>query len=148
MKVILTADVKGKGKKGEMVTVSDGYARNFLFPRNLAVNADAQAMTELKNREDAKAFHIAEEKKAAQSVCDKINGKTVVINAKAGASGKLYGSITSKEIAEEIKKQFSVDIDRRKISVNDIKAAGDYSADVKLYNGIAAKLTVSVKVAE
>lgn len=148
MKVILTADVKGKGKKGEMVTVSDGYARNFLFPRNLAVNADAQAMTELKNREDAKAFHIAEEKKAAQSVCDKINGKTVVINAKAGASGKLYGSITSKEIAEEIKKQFSVDIDRRKISVNDIKAAGDYSADIKLYNGIAAKLTVSVKVAE
>lgn len=148
MKVILTADVKGKGKKGEMVTVSDGYARNFLFPRNLAVNADAQAMTELKNREDAKAFHIAEEKKAAQSVCDKINGKTVIINAKAGASGKLYGSITSKEIAEEIKKQFSVDIDRRKISVNDIKAAGDYSADIKLYNGIAAKLTVSVKVAE
>ena len=148
MKVILTADVKGKGKKGEMVTVSDGYARNFLFPRNLAVTADAQAMTELKNREDAKAFHIAEEKKAAQSVCDKINGKTVVINAKAGASGKLYGSITSKEIAEEIKKQFSVDIDRRKISVNDIKAAGDYSADIKLYNGIAAKLTVSVKVAE
>lgn len=148
MKVILTADVKGKGKKGEMVTVSDGYARNFLFPRNLAVNADAQAMTELKNREDAKAFHIAEEKKAAQSVCDEINGKTVIINAKAGASGKLYGSITSKEIAEEIKKQFSVDIDRRKISVNDIKAAGDYSADIKLYNGIAAKLTVSVKVAE
>lgn len=148
MKVILTADVKGKGKKGEMVTVSDGYARNFLFPRNLAVNADAQAMTELKNREDSKAFHIAEEKKAAQAVWDKINGKTVVINAKAGASGKLYGSITSKEIADEIKKQFSVDIDRRKISVNDIKAAGDYSADIKLYSGISAKLTVSVKIAE
>ncbi|MBQ2815923.1 MAG: 50S ribosomal protein L9 [Clostridia bacterium] len=147
MKVILTADVKGKGKKGEMVTVSDGYARNFLFPRNLAINADAQAMTELKNREDSKAFHIAEEKKAAQAICDKINKKTVVINAKAGASGKLYGAITSKEIAEEIKKQFAVEVDKRKISVNDIKAAGEYSADVKLYNGIVASITVSVVVA-
>ncbi len=148
MKVILTADVKGKGKKGEMVSVSDGYARNFLFPRNLAINADAQAMTELKNREDSKAFHIAEEKKAAQSICDKINEKTVTIGAKAGASGKLYGAITSKEIAEEIKKQFSVEVDRRKISVSDIKAAGDYTAEIKLYNGIAASMTVSVKTAE
>lgn len=147
MKVILTADVKGKGKKGEMVTVSDGYARNFLFPRNLAINADAQAMTELKNREESKAFHISEEKKAAQEICDKINGKTVAIKAKAGASGKLYGAITSKEIADEIKKQFAVDVDKRKISVNDIKAAGDYSADVKLYNGIVAKVTVSIVLA-
>ena len=147
MKVILTADVKGKGKKGEMVSVSDGYARNFLFPRNLAINADAQAMTELKNREDSKAYHIAEEKKAAQAICDKINKQIVVINAKAGASGKLYGAITSKEIADEIKKQFSVEVDKRKISVNDIKAAGEYSADVKLYNGIVASITVSVVVA-
>lgn len=147
MKAILTADVKGKGKKGEMVTVSDGYARNFLFPRNLAINADAQAMTELKNREESKAFHIAEDKKAAQAICDKINKQTVVIKAKAGASGKLYGAITSKEIADEIKKQFAVDVDKRKISVNDIKAAGEYSADVKLYNGIVASITVSVVVA-
>ena len=147
MKVILTADVKGKGKKGEMVTVSDGYARNFLFPRNLAINADAQAMTELKNREESKAFHIAEDKKAAQAICDKINNQTVTIKAKAGASGKLYGAITSKEIADEIKKQFAVDVDKRKISVNDIKAAGEYSADVKLYNGIVAQITVSVVVA-
>ncbi|MBQ5889986.1 MAG: 50S ribosomal protein L9 [Clostridia bacterium] len=147
MKVILTADVKGKGKKGEMVTVSDGYARNFLFPRNLAINADAQAMTELKNREESKAFHIAEDKKAAQAICDKINKQTVTIKAKAGASGKLYGAITSKEIADEIKKQFAVDVDKRKISVNDIKAAGEYSADVKLYNGIVAQITISVVVA-
>lgn len=147
MKVILTADVKGKGKKGEMVTVSDGYARNFLFPRNLAINADAQAMTELKNREESKAFHIAEDKKAAQAICDKINKQTVTIKANAGASGKLYGAITSKEIADEIKKQFAVDVDKRKISVNDIKAAGEYSADVKLYNGIVAQITVSVVVA-
>ena len=130
-----------------MVTVSDGYARNFLFPRNLAINADAQAMTELKNREESKAFHIAEDKKAAQAICDKINKQTVTIKAKAGASGKLYGAITSKEIADEIKKQFAVDVDKRKISVNDIKAAGEYSADVKLYNGIVAQVTVSVVVA-
>ena len=81
-------------------------------------------------------------------ICDKINKQTVVIKAKAGASGKLYGAITSKEIAEEIKKQFSVDIDRRKISVGDIKGAGDFGAEVKLYNGIVAKVTVNVKISE
>lgn len=145
MKVILNQDVKGTGKKGELVTVSDGYARNFLFPKNLAVEANAQAMNELKNREEAKAFHIAEEKAAAQAAADKLKGKTVQIIAKAGASGKLFGAVTTKEVSEAVKKQFGLDIDRRKINMSEIKSHGDFKADIKLYNGITAEITVSVK---
>ncbi len=144
MKVILNADVKGKGKKGEMVTVSDGYARNFLFPRNLAVEANATALNELKNREAAKAHHLAEEKAAAEENCKKINGKTVKITAKSGNGGKLFGAVTAKEVAEKIESEYGVAVDRRKIAMQDIKNYGDYSAEIKLYNGVVAKLTVSV----
>ena len=144
MKVILTADVKGQGKKGEMVNVSDGYARNFLLPRGLAVNADAQAMTELRNREESKAHHIAEEKAAAQTAADKINGKNVAMCVKAGDSGKLFGSITSKEVAEAVKNQLKVDLDRRKINMKDVKSVGDYTVEVRLYTGIVASFTLSV----
>lgn len=144
MKVILNADVKGKGKKGEMVTVSDGYARNFLFPRNLAVEANATALNELKNREAAKAHHLAEEKAAAEENCKRINGKTVKITAKSGNGGKLFGAVTAKEVAEKIESEYGVAVDRRKIAMQDIKNYGDYSAEIKLYNGVVAKLTVSV----
>lgn len=144
MKVILNADVKGKGKNGEMVTVSDGYARNFLFPRNLAVEANATALNELKNREAAKAHHLAEEKAAAEENCKKINGKTVKITAKSGNGGKLFGAVTAKEVAEKIESEYGVAVDRRKIAMQDIKNYGDYSAEIKLYNGVVAKLTVSV----
>lgn len=144
MKVILTADVKGQGKKGEMVNVSDGYARNFLLPRGLAVNADAQALTELRNREESKAHRISEEKSAAQSSADKINGKTVSLCVKAGDSGKLFGSITSKEVAEAVKSQLKVDIDRRKLNMKDVKAVGDYSVEARLYTGITATFTLNV----
>lgn len=145
MKVILNADVKGLGKKGELVNASDGYARNFLFPKNLAVEANATAMNELKNREASKAHHIAEEKAAATASKEKIDGKEIVIHAKAGSNGKLFGAITSKEIAAEINKVFGISVDKKKISVADIKAYGDFTAEVKLYNGITAKVTVSVK---
>lgn len=145
MKVVLLEDVKGHGKKGELCNVSDGYARNFLFPKKLAVEANAAAMNELKNREEAKAHHIAEEKKAAEEIAAKINGKQVVIIAKAGGSGKLFGAVTAKEIAAAVNEQFGVEIDRRKMQVADIKQFGEYTAEVKLYNGISAKLTVTVK---
>lgn len=145
MKVVLLEDVKGHGKKGELCNVSDGYARNFLFPKKLAVEANAAAMNELKNREEAKAHHIAEEKKAAEGIAAKINGKQVVITAKAGGSGKLFGAVTAKEIAAAVNEQFGVEIDRRKMQVADIKQFGEYTAEVKLYNGISAKLTVTVK---
>lgn len=144
MKVILNADVKGLGKKGEMVNASDGYARNFLFPKNLAVEANATAMNELKNREASKAHHLAEEKKAATDAKNKIDGKEIVIKAKAGANGKLFGAVTSKEIASEINSKFGLAVDKKKISVADIKAYGEYKAEVKFYNGIVAEINVKV----
>lgn len=144
MKVILLADVKGQGKKGELCNVSDGYARNFLFPKKLAIEADSTAMNELRNKQSADAHHKAEEKAAAQAVYDTINGKNITIKAKAGASGKLFGAVTSKEVAAEINKQFSVSVDKKKVSMNDIKSFGEFSAEVKLYNGFTAKVGVYV----
>lgn len=144
MKVILLADVKGHGKKGELCNVSDGYARNFLFPKKLAVEADAAAMNDFNNKQSAVAHHKAEEKAAAEAVYNKINGKTVSIKAKAGASGKLFGAVTSKEVTAEINRLFSVSIDKKKVSMNDIKSFGEFKAEVKLYNGITATLTVAV----
>ena len=145
MKVVLLADVKGSGKKGELVNVSDGYARNFLFPRKLAKEANAQAMNELKNAEVAKAYKIKTETEAAKKAAELLEGKTVKMTAKAGQGGRLFGSITAKEIAEAIKSQFKLEIDKRKISVDgDIKAFGSYSCEIKLYAGITAKLFVMV----
>ena len=144
MDVILNADVKGLGKKGELVKTSDGYARNFLFPRNLAVEANAQAMTELKNREQSKQHKIDVATQQAKEAAEKLEGKTIKLTAKAGKNGKLFGSVTSKEIAEKIKAQFSIDIDKRKVSVEDIKNFGTYTAEVKLYIGISAKVFVQV----
>mgnify|MGYP005919893749 FL=1 len=145
MKVVLLADVKGSGKKGELVTVSDGYARNFLFPRNLAKEANAQAMNELRNREESIRFKIETEKKNAQKTADTINGKTVKLTAKAGQGGRLFGAVTAKEIAEELKRSLGVEVDKRKIALdNDIKAFGTYECEVKLYNGITAKIYAMV----
>lgn len=145
MKVVLLADVKGSGKKGELVNVSDGYARNFLFPKKLAKEANAQALNELKNAEESKAFKIKQETEAAQASADKINGKSVSILAKAGQGGKLFGSVTAKEIAEAIKKQYGVDVDKRKIDTKgDMKAFGTYECEVKLYSGITATVKAVV----
>ena len=145
MKVILLQDVKGTGKKDEIVNVSDGYARNFLLPKKLAVEASASAMNDIKNRERAKEHRIQEEKKAAQALADKLGGSTVKMFAKAGSSGKLFGSITAKEVAELISKKAGVDIDKRKVSLNeDIKSFGTYECEVKLYTGISAKVFVLV----
>lgn len=144
MKVVLLADVKGKGKKGELCNVSDGYARNFLFPKNLAIEADSAAMSELKSREESREHHKKEEIAAAKAIADMLNGKTVSLKAKAGTGGRLFGSVTSKEIAAEIKNSHGIEIDRKKMTVADIKNFGEYEADIKLYPGIVAKLTVKV----
>lgn len=144
MKVILTQDVKGLGKKGELVNASDGYARNFLFPRKLAAEANSQAMTELKNREDSKKHKIEVETQQAKASADKISGKTVKVTAKAGQGGRLFGSVTAKEIAAVMKTQFGIDIDKRKITVDDIKSFGTYPATVKLYQGVTAEFSVTV----
>ena len=144
MKVILKADVKGLGKKGEMVNSADGYARNFLFPRNLAVAADAQNVTEMKNAEASKQFKYDTEKAAAQAAADKINGKTLNIKAKAGKGGKLFGSVTAKEIAQRIKADYAIDVEKRKSTVGEIMAFGTYNATIKMFAGIQAEIKVSV----
>ena len=149
MKVVLLQDVKGSGKKGEMVNVSDGYARNFLFPRKLAKEANAQVMNELREREASARYREETERKAAQEAAALINGKTVKLFAKAGQGGRLFGSVTVKEIADELKKNFNLDIDKRKIVLSqDIKAFGTYECEVKLYNGISAKLYAMVSELE
>ncbi len=144
MKVVLKQDVKGLGKKGELVNASDGYARNFLFPKNLAVEANAQNMTELKNREQAAKYKIETETAEAKKNAERISGKTIAITAKAGQNGKLFGSVTAKEIAEKIEKDFGIKTDKRKITVEDIKQFGTYEFEIKLYTGVSAKLFVRV----
>ena len=144
MKVVLLQDVKGLGKKGELVNTSDGYARNFLFPRKLAMEANSQAMSELKNREAAEKHRIDMEIAAAKASAEKLEGKTVRLTAKAGANGKLFGSVTPKDVAAAIAQQFSIELDKRKVVVEDIKAFGTYPVEVKLYNGISAAMFVLV----
>lgn len=117
MNVILKQDVKGLGKKGEMVKTSDGYARNFLFPRGLAMEANKQAMSELKNRQEAENYRIATETAKAKEAAAKLEGKTLKLTANAGQNGRLFGSVTSKEIAELIAKEFGIQVDKRKIVV-------------------------------
>ena len=141
----MLADVKGQGKKDQIVEVSDGYARNFLFPKKLAVPADNKAMSEAKSKEEAKQFKLKEEKAAAQALADQLSKLTVKITATSGADGRLYGSVTSKDIAEKLKEQHKVEIDKRKLVLNDnIKAYGTYEIEVKVYPEISAKLKVTV----
>ncbi len=144
MEVLLKSDVKGLGKKGEKVSVSEGYARNFLFPRGLAAEMNAQLMSELKNKESSEKFKADEELKAAKNFASKINGQTVVIKAKGGANGKLFGSVTAKEIANVVTTKFSVKVDKRKIAVDDIKAFGTYNAQVRLHPQVTADFKVQV----
>lgn len=144
MKVFLKQDVKGLGKKGELVNTSDGYARNFLFPKCLASEANAQAMSEFKNKQQAEKYRIDTETAAAKAAAEKLSGQTIRISAKAGQNGKLFGSVTSKEIAEKVKEAFGIDADKRKIAVDDIKQFGTYEFEIKLYQGISAKLYVMV----
>ncbi len=145
MKVLLLADVKGKGKKDQIINVSDGYARNFLFPKKLAVEADAKAMSDAKNKEDARLFKIEQDKAAARELAAKLEAVTVKIKASAGADGRLYGSITTSDVAEALKNQHGIDIDRRKISTDGaIKTFGAYTLDVKLYPEIHGKINLVV----
>ena len=145
MQVILKADVKGTGKAGELVKVSDGYARNFLLPKKLAIEADAAALNDLKNKQAAQEHHVQEEIAENRAMAQKIDGKTVVVKAKAGKEGKLFGSVTGKEIAAEINAQFGVSVDKRKIKLDTaIKAFGSYSAVVRFTHSVEAKMSVQV----
>ncbi|MCR5151404.1 MAG: 50S ribosomal protein L9 [Clostridiales bacterium] len=144
MKLVLLQDVKGLGKKGELVTASDGYARNFLLPRKLAVEADSQAMSELKNRENAVKHKLETELAAAKETAALLEGKTVKISAKAGSAGKLFGSVTAKDVAQAINTEFGTSLDKKKIVVDDIKSFGTYPVEIKVYNGVSASMYVAV----
>ncbi len=145
MKVILTQDVKSQGKKGQLINVSDGYARNFLFPKGLAVEADSKAMNELKAKDAAEKHRIEVEKAAANELKAKLSTLVVKIQNAAGADGRLYGSVTSKDIAEKLEAQHGITIDKRKIQLNDpIKTFGQHEIDVKLYPEISGKINVVV----
>ena len=146
MKVILSQDVKGQGKKGQMVNVSDGYARNFLLPRGLAVEANNANVNTMNTQNAAKEHHKEMALKAAQDLAAQIEGKTVTLTAKMGENGKLFGSITVKEIAEAIEKSLGVSVDKKKVDLAaPIKRAGVYSVTVKLHASVSAKVNVAVK---
>lgn len=145
MKVIFIQDVKGQGKKGEEKNIADGYARNFLLPKGLAVEANKANLNNLKGQKESQAYKKEQEIKAAEEIKAKLEGITVKLSAKAGENGKLFGSVTAKDIADALKAQHGIDIDKRKIVLNsDIKTTGDLTVDAKLYPQITGKIKVSI----
>ena len=147
MKVILLKDVKGQGKKGEIVNLSDGYARNYLFQRNLAQEATAQNLNSAQVKQEAAAHKKEMEKKNAQEMAKQLENKGVVIKAKCGSTGRLFGAITNAEIAEALNQQTGLELDKKKVVLaNPIKELGEYTVTVKLYAGVQA--TIGLKVEE
>ena len=145
MNVVLKTDIKSIGKKDELVNVSDGYARNYLIPRGLAVVADAAALSAIKSKNEALEHKKQVELENAQKIASIIDGNSVKIESKAGSSGKLFGSITSKEVAAALKEQYDVDLDKRKIEMDsDIKSFGTFTAKVKILSGVTADIYIIV----
>ncbi|NLY43775.1 MAG: 50S ribosomal protein L9 [Clostridiaceae bacterium] len=145
MKVILKEDIKGKGKKGELVNVSDGYARNYLLPKGLAVEATKTNINALEIQKQSQARKKEKEKQLAQELAEKLSRSTITIKAKAGENGKLFGSITSKDIADALQAQYKIDIDKKKIHLQEsIKMLGVAEVEVRVYPEITAKLKVNV----
>ncbi len=145
MKVILLEDVKGKGKKGDIINISDGYARNFLFPRKLAVESTKTALNELKGQQDAKSYREQKEFDEASVLAEKISAVTVNVSAKCGENGKLFGAVTTSEIANILKMEHHIVVDKKKLVLADpIKTTGVYELPVKLHPKVSVKLKVSV----
>ena len=146
MKVILKVDIKGVGKKNEVINASDGYARNFLFPKNLAVEANAENMSKLQAQKDATQFRKDTEKEEAKKLADKLTKIMVRVEVKVGENGKIFGGVSAKDIAENLEKQHNIKIDKKKIDLKEpIKALGIYNVDVKLYEGVLGKIKVDVR---
>ncbi len=145
MKVVLLQDVKGQGKKGDIVNVSDGYARNFLFPKKLATEATASALNDLKGKSEAFAYKKETELSEAKAMQEKLKQVSVTITAKAGSNDRLFGSVTNKDVAEALLNQHHIKIDKRRFEMEDIKNTGTYTVSVKLYPDITGNLTVIVK---
>ena len=145
MKVILLQDIKGVGRKDEVINANDGYARNFLFPKNLALEANNANMLKLKAKKDGEAFKKNKEKEEAIQIAEKIKNITLTIKVKAGENGKIFGGVTSKEIAENLNKQYKIEIDKKKIVLPEtIKNLGRFNVDIKLFEGVNAKLNINI----
>lgn len=145
MKVILKADIKGVGKKDQIIEASDGYARNFLFPKNLAVEANNENMSKLNAKNQSKAYQKEQEKQEAQKIADKMSKILLKIEVKAGENGKIFGGVSSKEIAENLEEKYSIKIDKKKIDLKEtIKTLGTATVNIKLFEGVVGKLKIDV----
>jgi large subunit ribosomal protein L9 len=144
MKVILLADVKNVGKKGEVINASDGYARNFLFPRKLAQEATEANLNVLNQKKETERRKKLAEIEAAQKLADELKGKEVKILAKSGENGRLFGSITSKDVADALSAQFKIEIDKKKIGVDTIRQLGTFEAEIKIYPEVSTKIMVVI----
>ena len=145
MKVILKADIKGVGKKDQVINASDGYARNFLFPKNLAVEANAENISKLKAKQDSNAFKKSQEKEEAEKIAEKLSKILLKIKVKSGANGKIFGGVSSKEIAENLEKQYKIKVDKKKIDLKDtIKILGTVTVDIKLFEGVIGKVKLDI----
>jgi large subunit ribosomal protein L9 len=145
MKVILLDNIKGVGKKDEIINASDGYARNFLFPKKLAVEANNENISKLKAKKQSEQYKKDVNKENAEKIAKKLDDITLTIKVKAGENGKIFGGVTSKEISEELKKQYKIDIDKKKIILNEnIKNLGSFDISMKLFEGVTGKLKVKV----
>ena len=145
MKVILLEDIKGVGKKDEVINASDGYARNFLFPKKLAIEADSGNMGRLQSKKDSQAHKKEVEKENAKQTAKKIEDITLVLKVKAGENGKIFGGVTSKEIADSLKKDYQIEVDKKKIMIKEtIKTLGSFNIDIKLFEGVNAKLKLKI----
>ena len=145
MKVILLDNIKGVGKKDEVINAADGYARNFLFPKKLAVEANAENMSKLNNKKEAKSYKKDLEKQAAEELAKKLKGIMLKIKVKAGENGKIFGGVTSKEISENLSTQYKIEIDKKKIDLREtIKTLGEFNVAIKLFEGVIANLKVEV----
>ena len=145
MKVILLGDIKGVGKKDQVIEASDGYARNFLFPKKLAVEANNENMSKLKSKQESNKFRKDTEKKEAEELAKKLTGIMLKIKVRAGENGKIFGGVTSKEISENLKSQYNYIIDKKKIDLKEnIKTLGEFNVSIKLYEGVVASLKIQV----
>ncbi len=146
MKVILKTDIKGVGKKDEIINASDGYARNFLFPKEIAVEANAENLAKLQAKKEGQSYHKAQELEFAKKQAEQIGKINLKLKVKAGENGKIFGGVTSKEIAEALKKEYNIEVDKKKVNLQEtIKTLGRFSVEIKLFEGVTAKLAVTIE---
>jgi len=145
MKVILKTDIKGVGKKDEVINASDGYARNFLFPKNLAVEANSENMNKLNGKQNSVKFQKDQEKEAAKKIAEKLSKISLRVKVQSGENGKIFGGVSSKEIAQELEKEYKIKVDKKKIELKEtIKTLGTKEVEIRLYEGVVGKIKLEI----